>query len=67
MEVCRQKPAIHRFPTSMGERVQKLYDLGVRNILVHDLAGESESLIQFAEEVMPHFLDKDDPVAQAAE
>ena len=51
----------------MGERIQKLYDLGVRNVLVHDLAGETESLQQFAEEVMPHFLDKEGPVAQAAE
>jgi alkanesulfonate monooxygenase SsuD/methylene tetrahydromethanopterin reductase-like flavin-dependent oxidoreductase (luciferase family) len=51
----------------MGERIQTLYDLGVRNVLVHDLAGVTESLIQFAEEVMPHFLDKDDPVPQAAE
>ena len=51
----------------MGERVQKLYDLGVRNILAHDLSGSSEALTQFAEEVMPHFLDKEGPVAQAAE
>jgi alkanesulfonate monooxygenase SsuD/methylene tetrahydromethanopterin reductase-like flavin-dependent oxidoreductase (luciferase family) len=51
----------------MGERVQKLYDLGVRNILCHDLSGSSEALQQFAEEVMPHFLDKEGPVAQAAE
>lgn len=51
----------------MGERVQKLYDLGVRNILAHDLSGSSESLQQFAEEVMPHFIDKEGPVAQAAE
>ncbi len=51
----------------MGERIQKLYDLGVRNVLVHDLGGETESLVQFAEEVMPHFLDKEGPVAQAAE
>ena len=51
----------------MGERVQKLYDLGVRNILAHDLSGSTEALQQFAEEVMPHFLDKEGPVVQAAE
>ena len=51
----------------MGERVQKLYDLGVRNILLHDLSGSFEGLQQFAEEVMPHFVDKDDAVVAAAE
>ena len=51
----------------MGERVQKLYDLGVRNILLHDLSGNFEGLHQFAEEVMPHFVDKNDPVVAAAE
>ena len=51
----------------MGERVQKLYDLGVRNILLHDLSGNFEALHQFAEEVMPHFVDKNDPVVAAAE
>ncbi len=30
----------------MGERVQKLYDLGVRNILLHDLSGNFEGLHQ---------------------
>lgn len=39
----------------MIERVQKLYDLGVRNVLFHDLSGSTEALRQFAEEVMPHF------------
>ena len=39
----------------MGERVQKLADLGVRNILLHDLSGSFDALQQFAEEVMPKF------------
>jgi alkanesulfonate monooxygenase SsuD/methylene tetrahydromethanopterin reductase-like flavin-dependent oxidoreductase (luciferase family) len=51
----------------MGERVQKLADLGVRNILLHDLSGSSEALQQFAEEVMPHFATDDDAVSRAAE
>ena len=51
----------------MGERVQKLYDLGVRNILLHDLSGNFEGLHQFAEEVMPHFAGKNEPVVAAAE
>lgn len=51
----------------MGERIQRLYDVGIRNVLVHDLGGVAENLHQFAEEVMPHFLDKEGPVAQAAE
>jgi alkanesulfonate monooxygenase SsuD/methylene tetrahydromethanopterin reductase-like flavin-dependent oxidoreductase (luciferase family) len=50
----------------MGERVQRLYDLGVRNILVHDLAGSFDALQQFAEEVMPRFADTDRK-AEAAE
>ncbi|MEP4886816.1 MAG: LLM class flavin-dependent oxidoreductase [Alphaproteobacteria bacterium] len=49
----------------MGERVQRLYDMGVRNILVHDLSGNLEALHQFAEEVMPAFLSKKDTVAAA--
>ena len=51
----------------MIERVEKLYDLGVRNILLHDLSGSFDALQQFAEEVMPHFADRDDGAAQAAE
>jgi alkanesulfonate monooxygenase SsuD/methylene tetrahydromethanopterin reductase-like flavin-dependent oxidoreductase (luciferase family) len=39
----------------MAERVQRLADLGVRNILLHDLSGSSEALQQFAEQVMPQF------------
>jgi alkanesulfonate monooxygenase SsuD/methylene tetrahydromethanopterin reductase-like flavin-dependent oxidoreductase (luciferase family) len=50
----------------MGERVQRLYDLGVRNILLHDLSGNFEALHQFAEEVMPAFRDKEG-AAEAAE
>ena len=33
----------------MGERVQKLHGLGVRNILLHDLSGNFDALHQFAE------------------
>src|SRR3546814_286477 len=50
----------------MAERVQALHDLGVRNILLHDLSGNFEALHQFAEEVMPRFAgDRAD--AEAAE
>ncbi len=38
----------------MGERVQKLYDLGVHSIYAV-LSGSSEALQQFAEEVMPAY------------
>ncbi len=50
----------------MGERVQKLHDLGVRNILLHDLSGSFEALQQFAEQVMPKFAGPD-RAAKAAE
>lgn len=49
----------------MGERVQKLHGLGVRNILLHDLSGNFDALHQFAEEVMPGFTGTDQ--ADAAE
>lgn len=39
----------------MVDRVGKLYDMGVRNILLHDLSGNTDALHQVAEEVMPHF------------
>jgi alkanesulfonate monooxygenase SsuD/methylene tetrahydromethanopterin reductase-like flavin-dependent oxidoreductase (luciferase family) len=48
----------------MIDRVGSLYEAGVRNILLHDLAGKSDALQQFAEEVMPHF---QDPSKLAAE
>jgi len=51
----------------MIERCEKLYDLGVRNVLLHDLSGSFDALQQFAEEVMPHFAGRDDDTAQAAE
>ncbi len=51
----------------MGERVQKLHDVGVRNILLHDLSGSFDALHQFAEEVMPHFVISNDPTNEAAE
>jgi alkanesulfonate monooxygenase SsuD/methylene tetrahydromethanopterin reductase-like flavin-dependent oxidoreductase (luciferase family) len=50
----------------MCERVRKLHDLGVRNILLHDLSGNFEALHQFAEEVMPNFTGAD-AAANAAE
>ena len=51
----------------MIERVEKLYELGVRNILLHDLSGSFDALQQFAEEVMPHFAGREGDAAQAAE
>ena len=51
----------------MGERVQALHDVGIRNILLHDLSGSFDNLQQFAEEVMPQFAESDDKAAQAAE
>ncbi len=51
----------------MIERTEKLYELGVRNILLHDLSGSFDALQQFAEEVMPHFASRVGDEAQAAE
>ncbi len=51
----------------MIERVEKLYELGVRNILLHDLSGSFDALQQFAEEVMPHFAGREGDAVQAAE
>ena len=51
----------------MIERVGKLHELGVRNILLHDLSGSFDALQQFSEEVMPHFADGDEDTVQAAE
>jgi len=39
----------------MIERIELLYEYGVRNILLHDLTGSIEVLQEFAEEVIPHF------------
>lgn len=39
----------------MVERIGKLQDVGVVNVLLHDLSGSTEALQQFAAEVMPHF------------
>lgn len=50
----------------MIERVGRLYEAGVRNVLLHDLSGSFEALQQFGEEVMPHFLDGDQSVVQFA-
>ena len=49
----------------MIDRIGRLYEVGVRNILLHDLSGNSDSLQQVAEEVMPHFQKKS--AARAAE
>jgi hypothetical protein len=49
----------------MGERVERLREEGVNTILLHDLSGSFEALQQFAEEVMPTFVEKD--TAEAAE
>ena len=51
----------------MGELVQNLVDVGVRNILLHDLSGSFDAFHQFAEEVMPHFVISNDPATEAAE
>ena len=50
----------------MVDRLGKLHDLGVRNVLLHDLSGSFDALQQVAEEVMPHFAD-DGGTARAAE
>jgi alkanesulfonate monooxygenase SsuD/methylene tetrahydromethanopterin reductase-like flavin-dependent oxidoreductase (luciferase family) len=42
----------------MIDRVGRLYEVGIRNILLHDLSGSSDALHQVAEEVMPHFQKK---------
>ena len=42
----------------MIERVEKLYECGVRNILLHDLTGSTEALREFALEVSPKFTNK---------
>ena len=40
----------------MIQRVEKLYQSGVRNILLHDLTGSTAALKEFALEVVPKFL-----------
>jgi alkanesulfonate monooxygenase SsuD/methylene tetrahydromethanopterin reductase-like flavin-dependent oxidoreductase (luciferase family) len=55
VDALSDKGAILGDAREMRERVQRLHDLGVRNILVHDLAGSFDALRQFAEEVIPHF------------
>ena len=55
-------------PRRWSESAGSFADDLVRDAVIGvDLGGVTESLIQFAEEVMPHFLDKEGPVAQAAE
>tara|TARA_R110002110_G_scaffold395138_2_gene609636 strand:- start:129905 stop:130954 length:1050 start_codon:yes stop_codon:yes gene_type:complete len=51
----------------MIERIERLYEIGVRDVALHDLSGNFDALAQFAEEVMPHFADHDDDVVKAAE
>ncbi|MBO6783536.1 MAG: LLM class flavin-dependent oxidoreductase [Alphaproteobacteria bacterium] len=51
----------------MVDRIGKLHELGVRNVLLHDLSGSFDALQQVAEEVMPHFADDGDSAARAAE
>lgn len=53
--VTSEEGAVIGNSEEMIERVGRLYDVGVRNILLHDLAGKFDALQQFAEEVMPHF------------
>jgi len=59
-----EKGAIIGTPDEMAARVRRLHDMGVRNVLLHDLSGSSEALRVFAEQVMPRFAE---PAAQAAE
>lgn len=49
----------------MIERVAKLREVGAEYLLFHDLTSSPEGLQQFAEEVMPHFRDKDQHVEAA--
>ncbi len=65
--VTSEEGAIIGNSEEMIERVGRLYDAGVRNILLHDLAGSFEALQQFGEEVMPHFRDRGQPVVQLAQ
>jgi len=51
----------------MIERIERLYEIGVRDIALHDLSGNFEALEQFAEEVMPHFAGREDDAVKAAE
>ena len=45
----------------MVDRIGQLYDVGIRNVLLHDLCADhaklDEALHQFVEQVMPHFVD----------
>ncbi len=54
-----EKGAIIGNSDEMIERVQKLYDHGVRNVLLHDLTASKAGLQGFASNVMPEFLNKD--------
>jgi hypothetical protein len=51
----------------MIERLERLYEIGVRDVLLHDLSGNFEALQQFAEEVMPYFASREDSTAEAAQ
>ena len=50
----------------MADRIGRLHDAGVRNVLLHDLSGSMDALHQFAADVMPQFADRAD-TARAAE
>ncbi|MEK9901438.1 MAG: hypothetical protein VW516_11900, partial [Rhodospirillaceae bacterium] len=62
-----EKGAIIGNSEEMIERIERLYEIGVRDVLLHDLSGNFEALQQFAEEVMPHFAGRDDGTAEAAQ
>jgi len=64
--VTSEEGAVIGNSEEMIERVGRLYDAGVRNILLHDLAGSFDALQQFGEEVMPHFLERDKSVVRLA-
>ena len=50
-----EKGAIIGDSKEMIDRVEKLYEYGVRNILLHDLTGSIDKLRQFATDVIPYF------------
>jgi alkanesulfonate monooxygenase SsuD/methylene tetrahydromethanopterin reductase-like flavin-dependent oxidoreductase (luciferase family) len=63
-----EKGAVIGDTQEMIDRLGRLYDAGVRNVLLHDLLGSHETLQLVAEEVMPHFVNTADarPVGKAA-
>ena len=59
-----EKGPIIGTPDEMAPRPQKIHDMGIRDVLLHDLPGSFEALRIFVEQGMPRF---DGRQAQAAE